>query len=40
MEIVDTATTLDEKAARLREIVAARGRLLVAYSGRHGLRCF
>ena len=33
MEIVDTATTLDEKAARLREIVAARGRLLVAYSG-------
>ncbi|MGO9640687.1 MAG: ATP-dependent sacrificial sulfur transferase LarE [Terriglobales bacterium] len=33
MEIVDTATTLDQKAARLREILAARGRLLVAYSG-------
>ena len=33
MKFVDLATTLDEKAARLREILAARGRLLVAYSG-------
>jgi uncharacterized protein len=33
MEIVNPAITLDEKAARLREILADRGRLLVAYSG-------
>jgi len=33
METVNTATTLDQKAKRLRQILASRGRLLVAYSG-------
>jgi uncharacterized protein len=33
MEIVNTATMLDQKAERLRQILASRGRLLVAYSG-------
>jgi uncharacterized protein len=33
MEIVNTAAMLDQKAERLRQIVAGRGRLIVAYSG-------
>jgi uncharacterized protein len=33
MEIVTTAVVLDQKAERLREMLAGRGRLLVAYSG-------
>ena len=33
MEMVNTVAMLDEKAARLRQILASRGRLLVAYSG-------
>jgi uncharacterized protein len=33
MEMVNTGAMLDEKAARLRQILASRGRLLVAYSG-------
>ncbi len=34
MEIVNTADMLDQKAGRLRQILAGRGRLIVAYSGR------
>ena len=33
MEIVNTATTLDQKAERLRQLLASRARLIVAYSG-------
>jgi pyridinium-3,5-biscarboxylic acid mononucleotide sulfurtransferase len=33
MEIMTTAATLDEKAERLRQILARSGRLLIAYSG-------
>jgi uncharacterized protein len=33
MEIVNTAAMLDQKAERLRQIVAGSGRLIVAYSG-------
>jgi pyridinium-3,5-biscarboxylic acid mononucleotide sulfurtransferase len=33
MEIVTTAVVLDQKAERLREMLAGRGRLIVAYSG-------
>jgi uncharacterized protein len=33
MEIMNTAAKLDQKAERLRQILASRGRLLVAYSG-------
>jgi uncharacterized protein len=33
MEMVNTAAMLDRKAERLRQIVAGRGRLIVAYSG-------
>ena len=33
MEMVNTAATLDQKAERLRQILADRGRLIVAYSG-------
>src|SRR5271166_3652637 len=33
MDTVNTVATLDEKAERLRQILAVRGRLLVAYSG-------
>jgi uncharacterized protein len=33
MEMVNTVATLDEKAARLRQILEGNGRLLVAYSG-------
>jgi len=33
MEILNTAPTLDEKADRLRQILAGSGRLIVAYSG-------
>jgi uncharacterized protein len=33
MEIVNTAAMLDQKAERLRQILAGQGRLLVAYSG-------
>lgn len=33
MEIVTTAVLLDQKAERLREMLAGRGRLIVAYSG-------
>ncbi len=33
MEIVSTAATLDQKAERLRQILADRGRMIVAYSG-------
>jgi len=33
MEIMNTATTLDQKAERLRQILASRARLIVAYSG-------
>jgi uncharacterized protein len=33
MEIVNTLPMLDEKAARLRQILAGSGRLIVAYSG-------
>jgi uncharacterized protein len=33
MEIMTTAATLDEKAKRLRQILARSGRLLIAYSG-------
>jgi len=33
MEIVDTATMVDQKAERLRQILAGRVRLIVAYSG-------
>jgi uncharacterized protein len=33
MEIVTTAVKFDQKAERLREILAGRGRLIVAYSG-------
>ena len=33
MEIVNTASTLDQKAERLRQILADRARLIVAYSG-------
>ena len=33
MEIVNSAATLDQKAERLRQILAGRGRLIVAYSG-------
>ena len=33
MEMVNTAAMLDQKAERLRQILAGRGRLIVAYSG-------
>jgi uncharacterized protein len=33
MEIMNTATTLDQKAERLRQFLASRARLIVAYSG-------
>jgi uncharacterized protein len=33
MEIVNTSAMLDRKAERLREILAGRGRMIVAYSG-------
>src|SRR5260370_7817761 len=33
MEIVNIATTLDQKAQRLRQILAGHARLIVAYSG-------
>ena len=33
MEIVNSAATLDQKAERLRQILAGRGRMIVAYSG-------
>lgn len=33
MQAVDTSASLNPKAARLRQVLAARGRLLVAYSG-------
>src|ERR1700694_6144018 len=33
LKIVNTASTLDQKAERLRETLAGRARLLVAYSG-------
>jgi len=33
MEIVNTVAMLDQKAERLRQILAGRGRLIVAYSG-------
>ena len=33
MEVVNTVAVLDQKAERLRQILAGRGRLIVAYSG-------